>query len=181
MELPLRHDLAFVTATLTYRGVVVEIADALIDTGAASTVIDADLVRRGVQLAPHIGPAAVTLGERANVVAKPDQLVLAWSGALEHVRDRAAILLGQPRERSQLTTRVARAVGVGGIARGHLSGSRVVALDTPQLARLVAHLGDPLQGAIEVAGRGVAREPIDVVRGVIEQAIDLLRRCRFLR
>ncbi len=43
MQLTLRHDLAFVTATLTYSGVSIEIADVLVDTGAASTIINADL------------------------------------------------------------------------------------------------------------------------------------------
>ena len=38
-----QHELVYVTATLTYRGTAVEIADVLVDTGAASTVINADL------------------------------------------------------------------------------------------------------------------------------------------
>lgn len=42
MQLTFRHDLAFVTATLTYWGISIEIADVLVDTGAASTVINAD-------------------------------------------------------------------------------------------------------------------------------------------
>ncbi|HET7506592.1 MAG TPA: retropepsin-like aspartic protease [Kofleriaceae bacterium] len=42
MWLTCRHELAFITATLTYRGSTIEIPDVLIDTGAASTVIDAD-------------------------------------------------------------------------------------------------------------------------------------------
>lgn len=40
--LTFRHDLAFVTATLTYSGVSIEIPDVLVDTGAASTIIHAD-------------------------------------------------------------------------------------------------------------------------------------------
>lgn len=42
MRLTCRHELAFVTATLTYRGSAIEIPDVLVDTGAASTVINAD-------------------------------------------------------------------------------------------------------------------------------------------
>jgi predicted aspartyl protease len=47
-QLTFRHDLAFVTATLTYAGVTIEIADVLVDTGAASTIINADLAAEGV-------------------------------------------------------------------------------------------------------------------------------------
>ncbi len=43
MRLTLRDDLLFVTATLSYRGATVEIPTVLVDTGAASTVINADL------------------------------------------------------------------------------------------------------------------------------------------
>lgn len=43
MQLIFRYDLAFVTATLSHRGTSIEIPDVLVDTGAASTVIDADL------------------------------------------------------------------------------------------------------------------------------------------
>ena len=43
MQLIFRHDLAFVTATLTYSGISIEIPGVLVDTGAASTVINADL------------------------------------------------------------------------------------------------------------------------------------------
>lgn len=43
MLLTLRDDLLFVTATLSYRGATVEIPTVLVDTGAASTVINADL------------------------------------------------------------------------------------------------------------------------------------------
>jgi predicted aspartyl protease len=47
------HDLAFVTATLTYAGVSIEIADVLVDTGAASTIINADLAAdAGVHVSP---------------------------------------------------------------------------------------------------------------------------------
>ena len=53
MQLTLRHDLAFVTATLTYSGVSLEIADVLVDTGAASTIINADLAANaGVYVRP---------------------------------------------------------------------------------------------------------------------------------
>jgi predicted aspartyl protease len=43
VQLIFRHNLAFVTATLTYAGVSIEIPDVLVDTGAASTVLNADL------------------------------------------------------------------------------------------------------------------------------------------
>jgi len=43
VQLISRHDLVYVTATLTYRGTAVEIQDVLVDTGAASTVINADM------------------------------------------------------------------------------------------------------------------------------------------
>ncbi len=53
MQLISRHELIYVTATLTYRGATVELADVLIDTGAASTVINADLAAdAGIFLAP---------------------------------------------------------------------------------------------------------------------------------
>jgi predicted aspartyl protease len=43
VQLISRHELVFVTATITHRGVTVAIPDVLVDTGAASTVINADL------------------------------------------------------------------------------------------------------------------------------------------
>lgn len=43
MHLTLRGDLVFVSGALTYGGTTVEIPDVLVDTGAASTVINADL------------------------------------------------------------------------------------------------------------------------------------------
>ena len=53
MQLTFRHDLAFVTATLTYSGVSIEIADVLVDTGAASTIINADIAADdGVYVSP---------------------------------------------------------------------------------------------------------------------------------
>ena len=53
MRLTFRHDLAFVTATVTYRGVSIEIAGLLVDTGAASTIINADLAAdAGVYVSP---------------------------------------------------------------------------------------------------------------------------------
>ena len=55
MRLISRHELVYVTATLTYRGTAVELADVLVDTGAASTstVINADLAAdAGIYLAP---------------------------------------------------------------------------------------------------------------------------------
>ena len=54
MQLTSRHELAFVTATLTYRGTTVEVPDVLVDTGAASTVLNADLAAdAGIYLAPN--------------------------------------------------------------------------------------------------------------------------------
>ena len=54
MQLTSRHELAFVTATLTYRGTTVEVPDVLVDTGAASTVLNADLAATaGIYLAPN--------------------------------------------------------------------------------------------------------------------------------
>jgi len=51
VRLIFRHDLAFVTATLTYEGSTVEIANVLIDTGAAST---ADLASEaGINVKPE--------------------------------------------------------------------------------------------------------------------------------
>lgn len=53
MQLISRHELAFLTATLTYRGTTIEIPDVLVDTGAASTVINADLAAdAGIYLEP---------------------------------------------------------------------------------------------------------------------------------
>lgn len=54
MQLTSRHELAFVTATLTYRGASVEVPDVLVDTGAASSVFNADLVAdAGIYLASN--------------------------------------------------------------------------------------------------------------------------------
>jgi predicted aspartyl protease len=53
VRLTSRHELAFVTATLAYRGTTIEIPDVLVDTGAASTVIDADhAAKAGIYLEP---------------------------------------------------------------------------------------------------------------------------------
>ena len=46
MQLTFRHDLPFVTATLTYPGVSIEIPGVLVDTGAASTIINTHQQRR---------------------------------------------------------------------------------------------------------------------------------------
>lgn len=54
MQLTFRHDLAFVTATLTYSGTSIEVADVLIDTGAASTIINADrAAEAGIYVSPN--------------------------------------------------------------------------------------------------------------------------------
>lgn len=53
MQLTSRHELVFVTATVTYRGSTIEVPDVLVDTGAASTVIDADhAANAGIFLEP---------------------------------------------------------------------------------------------------------------------------------
>ncbi len=53
MQLISRHDLVYVTATLTYRETTVAIADVRVDTGAASTVSNADFgADAGIHLAP---------------------------------------------------------------------------------------------------------------------------------
>jgi len=53
VQLISRHELIYVTATLTYLGTTVDLTDVLIDTGAASTVINADLAAdAGIFLAP---------------------------------------------------------------------------------------------------------------------------------
>jgi len=43
MRLTLRDDLPFVSIAVTHRGVTVEVADVLVDTGSASTVLSADV------------------------------------------------------------------------------------------------------------------------------------------
>src|SRR5262245_24008109 len=43
VDLTLRDELVFVTLSLTYRGTTIELPDVLLDTGAVSTVINADL------------------------------------------------------------------------------------------------------------------------------------------
>lgn len=54
MRLIFRHDLAFVTATLTHADSTIELANVLIDTGAASTVINADLAAdAGIHVSPE--------------------------------------------------------------------------------------------------------------------------------
>ncbi len=54
MQLISQHELVYVTATLTYRGTTLEIPDVLVDTGAASTVINADLAAdAGIYLEPR--------------------------------------------------------------------------------------------------------------------------------
>ena len=54
MQLASRHELAFVNATLTYRGTTVEVPHVLVDTGAASTVLNADLAAdAGIYLASN--------------------------------------------------------------------------------------------------------------------------------
>ena len=53
VQLLLRGDLAFVTATLRYRGATVEIPDVLLDTGATSTVLNADAAAEAGVLLGH--------------------------------------------------------------------------------------------------------------------------------
>jgi predicted aspartyl protease len=53
VQLIFRHELAFVTASLTYSGISIEIPDVLVDTGAASTIVNADLAAEaGVYVSP---------------------------------------------------------------------------------------------------------------------------------
>lgn len=53
MQLQLRGELPFVTASLTFRGSTIEIPDVLVDTGAASTILNADCAAEaGVYLDP---------------------------------------------------------------------------------------------------------------------------------
>ncbi len=47
MRLTLRHELMFTTMSVVHRGVEIVVADVLVDTGAASTVVNADLVAAG--------------------------------------------------------------------------------------------------------------------------------------
>lgn len=47
MRLTLRHELMFTTMTVVHRGVEIVVADVLVDTGAASTVVNADVVAAG--------------------------------------------------------------------------------------------------------------------------------------
>jgi predicted aspartyl protease len=53
VQLTFRHELAFVTARLTYAGVSIEIENVLVDTGAVSTIVNADLAAEaGVYVSP---------------------------------------------------------------------------------------------------------------------------------
>jgi hypothetical protein len=42
VQLQIRNELPFVTASLTFRDTTIELADVLVDTGAASTILNAD-------------------------------------------------------------------------------------------------------------------------------------------
>ncbi|MBI3923243.1 MAG: aspartyl protease family protein [Armatimonadetes bacterium] len=53
MQLSLKYDLPFVTATLAYNGTTLEIPNVLVDTGSAGTVFAVDIVRT-----VHISPVA---------------------------------------------------------------------------------------------------------------------------
>ena len=44
MHLQIRGELPFITLTLVHRGSVVEVENVLVDTGSASTVLNADMV-----------------------------------------------------------------------------------------------------------------------------------------
>jgi hypothetical protein len=53
VQLISQHELIYVTASLTYRGAMVALPNVLVDTGAASTVINADLAAdAGIFLVP---------------------------------------------------------------------------------------------------------------------------------
>jgi hypothetical protein len=60
MRLNLRHELAFATVTLVHRGVSMVVRDVLVDTGAASTVVNADVVAEA-GLVPEAGDVLRTL------------------------------------------------------------------------------------------------------------------------
>jgi predicted aspartyl protease len=53
VQLDLRLDLAFVTATLTFRERSVTVPDVLVDTGAASTVLNADIAAEAGVILEH--------------------------------------------------------------------------------------------------------------------------------
>lgn len=79
MRLFLRYELAFATVTVVHRGVAIVVSDVLVDTGAASTVINADLVA-AAGLVPEPDVVLRTLrgvGGREHVfVRRIDQLVV---------------------------------------------------------------------------------------------------------
>jgi len=53
MQLALRSELAFVAATLTFRGRSVVVPDVLVDTGSASTVLNADIAAEAGVVLEH--------------------------------------------------------------------------------------------------------------------------------
>ena len=79
MRLNLRHELAFATVTLVHRGVSMVVRDVLVDTGAASTVVNADVVAEA-GLVPEAGDVLRTLrgvGGREHVfVRQIDRIVV---------------------------------------------------------------------------------------------------------
>ena len=79
MRLSLRHELAFATVTLVHRGVSMVVRDVLVDTGAASTVVNADVVAEA-GLVPEAGDVLRTLrgvGGREHVfVRQIDRIVV---------------------------------------------------------------------------------------------------------
>lgn len=62
MQLTLRGELAFVTASLTHAGVTITVPDVLIDTGAASSVFNADIVAEAGIFARHADRIRVLRG-----------------------------------------------------------------------------------------------------------------------
>ncbi len=60
MQLRLQHDLPLVRVTVVHQGASVDIADVLVDTGSASTVLSADAVA-GIGIAPEPGDRLRTL------------------------------------------------------------------------------------------------------------------------
>ncbi|MEW6363658.1 MAG: retropepsin-like aspartic protease [Acidobacteriota bacterium] len=60
MRLRLKDSLPFVSLTVTYRGLPVEVPEVLVDTGSATTILAADIVE-AVRIAPSPEDALCTL------------------------------------------------------------------------------------------------------------------------
>ena len=60
MQLTLKDDLPFTTVSLTYQGMNLDIAEVLVDTGSATTLLSADIVA-GIQIFPSAGDVLRTI------------------------------------------------------------------------------------------------------------------------